>query len=124
MNVKKNALRCAEKVERAYFNALPALTVAGMMVMQNMAFAADQGNIQSLVKMIIQAVSMLLGVFGVIRLVTAIAELGAASADDGPAKLKAKNDLATAVMIFAIGVILGLSAGAISGLVTVSGLTT
>lgn len=120
----KKALACAAKVQRAYLNAAPALGISIMIAMQNIAFAANTtADLQKLVRLIIQGVAMLLTVFGIIRLVTAIAEYAQAGADDGPAKAKAKNDLAMAAMIFAIGVILNLSASVISGLINVAGLT-
>lgn len=102
---RKSLPQLPEKVVTAAFTGM---TLAGSMVMgMPMAFADGNATsvvegIQTLVKYLGILLGIVYGIFGFLHYAQANAE------GDGPAKNKAQNQLAAAVMLMAVGIIVGL----------------
>lgn len=90
-----------------------------VLTLSRTAFAADITHLTLLIKIIFDAVGMLLGVFSVITLVAGLSAYAQCAADDGPGKQKAKNTLATAGMLMVVAGLILLNSDRFSSIVTV-----
>lgn len=95
--------------------AMPVIasaTTVGMTVLPQLAFAANNGAATSLMESIIDLIAkLILGLAIILAIMGGVSYASAQSEGDGPAKNKAIGQLAAAVMLVVMSILLGGSFG-------------